>query len=139
MLVSAYLSEDSVHILVDEVLALNGIVWVEVFPQASDLVGMQRRVAVATRPQQLLHHRRVELDFAPTLALGHQTSRHMPLFTRILSSSTISIMRLISETDPMLKENESLVTLSYIEKICGYAKRTIALRIYLFQLSRSYL
>lgn len=110
VLVAAYLSEDSVHILVDEVLAFNGIGRVEVFPQASELVGTQRRVAVATRPQQLLHHCRVELDFAPTLAFGHQTSRHMPLVTR--SSSTISTMRLISETDlnglvvldPMLKK-----------------------------------
>lgn len=92
MHVVAYLSEDSVHILIDEVFAFDGIVRMEVFPQARDLAGAQRRVAVATRPQQLFHCRRVELDLVPPLTLRYNASRHTALVTIIPSSSTMHLI-----------------------------------------------
>lgn len=83
----AYLSEDSVHILIDEVLAFDGIVRVEVFAQASALAGVQRRIAVAARLHQLLRHRRIVLHLAPSLALRHHASRHTILIAGVLSST----------------------------------------------------
>lgn len=92
----ANLGVDSVHILIDEVPAFDGVIRVEVVAQASASGGVQRRVAAARRLQQPLHHRGVELHLVPSLALRHHTSRHRLFVTGVLSLTLQSLQYLIS-------------------------------------------